>query len=586
MNKFYTSERSQQIVMALLKAHGIRKAVVSPGTTNLTLVASMQQDPWFELYSSVDERSAAYLACGLAAESGEPVVLSCTGATASRNYMSGLTEAYYRKLPILAITANQGRDKVGHLVPQNIDRSALPNDIAKTSVFVAPVTTKEEEWYCSVLVNKAILELTHNGGGPAHINLSTTYSRDYSVRELPPAQVINRVMPHNDFPELPEGRIAICIGSHKPFSTEETELIDSFCAEHDAVVFCDHTSGYKGQYRVLFALVGSQEQYDSPCRRVDTLIHLGEVSGDYDGMHFNTKQVWRVCEDGEIRDTFKRLRYVFEMPESSFFAHYASGTNTAQVQNSYLEACRQEYRKVHAAAPELPFSNLWIARQISARLPEHSVLHLGILNSLRSWNMFEIPQSVQSYCNVGGFGIDGNLSSLIGASLVHPEKLYFGVIGDLAFFYDMNALGNRHVGNNIRILLINNGKGTEFRNYNHPGAAFGEAADDYIAAARHYGNKSTNLVKHYAEDLGYEYASATSKEEFLQHADRFLHHEASERPMVLEVFTDSELESSALHTLKNSVSDFSTNTKKTFKNILRSVVGEKGVKLLKERLQK
>ena len=94
--KYYTNERSQQIVIALLKAHGIRKVVASPGTTNITLVGSMQQDPYFEMYSSVDERSAAYIACGLAAESGEPVVLSCTGATASRNYLPGYMNSEVR----------------------------------------------------------------------------------------------------------------------------------------------------------------------------------------------------------------------------------------------------------------------------------------------------------------------------------------------------------------------------------------------------------------------------------------------------------------------------------------------------------
>ena len=74
MDKFYTKERNAQIVLALLKARGIRKVVVSPGTTNIAIVGSVQNDPYFQVYSSVDERSAAYLACGLAAESGEPVV--------------------------------------------------------------------------------------------------------------------------------------------------------------------------------------------------------------------------------------------------------------------------------------------------------------------------------------------------------------------------------------------------------------------------------------------------------------------------------------------------------------------------------
>ena len=85
------------------------------------------------------------------------------------------------------------------------------------------------------------------------------------------------------------------------------------------------------------------------------------------------------------------------------------------------------------------------------------MVHLGILAPLRSWNYMGINSAYESDCNQGGFGIDGNLSTLIGASLVHPDKLYFGVVGDLSFFYDMNSLGNRHIKNNIRILVVNNG---------------------------------------------------------------------------------------------------------------------------------
>ena len=135
--KYYTVERNVQIVIALLKANGIKRVIASPGTTNMTFVGSIQQDPFFEIYSSVDERSAAYLACGMAAETGEPVVLSCTGATASRNYMPGLTEAYYRKLPVLAITSHRGDYQIGHLIDQQIDRRSLPNDIAIEHVVVS-----------------------------------------------------------------------------------------------------------------------------------------------------------------------------------------------------------------------------------------------------------------------------------------------------------------------------------------------------------------------------------------------------------------------------------------------------------------
>ena len=124
----YTNEKNVLILISLLKAYGIKRIIVSPGTTNFTFVGSIQNDTDFELYSSADERSAAYMACGMAAESGEPVVITCTGATASRNYMPALTEAYYRKLPVIAIMAHCGVDFIGNLRPQQIDRRISPTD--------------------------------------------------------------------------------------------------------------------------------------------------------------------------------------------------------------------------------------------------------------------------------------------------------------------------------------------------------------------------------------------------------------------------------------------------------------------------
>lgn len=578
--KYYTNERSQQIVIALLKAHGIRKVVASPGTTNITLVASMQQDPYFEMYSSVDERSAAYIACGLAAESGEPVVLSCTGATASRNYMPGLTEAYYRKLSVIAITATQGNHKVGHHIAQVIDRRSIPNDIALLSVDVPVSKDADSEWNCNILVNKALLECRRHGGGPVHINLATTYSRDFSVKELPQARMIRRVMPADVFPEISKGCIAVFIGAHQKFTDVETQALDTFCATYDAVVFVDHTSGYKGKYRVPVSILASQEKDYCTLTSMDLLIHIGEVSGGYIGMR--PRAVWRVNPDGELRDSYRQLTCVFEMEESAFFSHYANQSVVAR--HDYLDSCWTALKSTWAKVPAetLPFSNVWIASQTSQRIPAGSVLFLGILNTLRTWNYFDIPNTVYGYANTGGFGIDGYISSMIGASLVHPDKLYFCVAGDLAFFYDMNVLGNRHVGRNVRILLVNNGKGTEFRNYMHPGAAFGEEADKFIAAAGHYGNKSHLLVRHYAEDLGYEYLSANTKEEYLQNLERFLTPEITDRPMLFEVFTNNEDESEAIrmmNTLNVSASGMA-------KELTKAVLGEKGKNVVKKMLGK
>lgn len=580
MTQKYTDEKNILILLSLLKKHGIHKAVVSPGTTNIAFVSGMQRDPYFEVYSSVDERSAAYIACGLAAESGEPVILSCTGATASRNYMSGLTEAFYRKLPILAVTSMQAPSKIGHHIPQILDRSSVPNDIVRFSTALPIIKDADDYWDCEIKANKAILELFRHGGGPVHINLPTTYSRNFNVETLPDVRMINRITYNSEYPELPNGRIAIFVGSHKTFTQKETEALDLFCECNNAVVFCDHTSGYKGKYRMLFALAMAQ-QIDKSSILPDILIHIGEISGDYYSLGINCKQVWRVSEDGEIRDTFKKLRYVFEMSESLFFEHYTKHHQNNSLDN-YLQVCKTVLSKVSNKMLDVPFSNIWVASKMSSKLPEGSTIHFGILNSLRSWNFFDISNTITSYSNVGGFGIDGCVSSLIGASLVNKEKLYFGVFGDLAFFYDLNSIGNRCVGSNLRILLINNGKGVEFKNYNHPAARFGDEADLFMAASGHYGDKSRSLVKNYAIDLGFDYLSASNKDEFLNNLEFFTSKNNNSKPIIFEVFTDEENESQALKTIHELDMDSSNQ----IKNLIKGLVGQKGINLIKSFVSK
>ncbi len=565
-NEFYTNERNVQIVLYLLKAHGIRKVIASPGTTNVTLVASMQHDPFFEMYSSVDERSAAYIACGMAAESKEPVVITCTGATASRNYYPGLTEAFYRKLPVIAITATQNPARIGHHVAQVIDRQAHANDVTLYSELIQFVKNDADEWDCTIKVNKALHALKRNGGGPVHLNLETRYSPNFSVKNLPSAHIIEHIGAYDALPHLPEGRIAIFVGNHPPMSKNLCDAIDDFCSSYDAVVLCDHTSNYTGGYGIFNALIGAQDNYRSRLYDFDLLIHIGEVSGAYDNMNIiRTKQVWRVSEDGVIRDTFQKLSIVLEMPEERFFRNYGKKGNS---QRDNYNALRTEYLDAYNKFPEIPFSNIWIAKTLAPILPENCVLHLGILNTLRAWNFFEIPASITKFCNTGGFGIDGIVSSMIGASLASPKKLCFCILGDLAFFYDLNSMGNRHVGNNIRIMLINNGRGIEFRNPYHLCYQFGDAADHYMAASGHYGNQSPKLIKHYASDLGYEYLKANDKDEFLVAVKRFLNPTITDKPMIFEVFTQTEDEKTALFATHQILSDSYGIAKSVAKKIL------------------
>ncbi len=580
MNTYYTDEKNVQIMIALLKKHGIKKVIASPGTTNLTFVRSLQNDSYFQMYSAVDERSAAYMACGLAAETNEPVVLSCTGATASRNYLSGLTEAYYRKLPILAITATKDISKVGHNFAQVIDRSSMPKDVVRKSLLLPLIKDDVDFWDCEIKANDAILELRRHGGGPVHINLTTNYTRTFETKNLPEVRVINRVTTASLFPKLPNSKIAVFVGSHSQMDANLIDSLERFCKSKDAVVFTDHTSGYNGKYSVIHSLSSSQRLASFEELRPDLTIHIGEITGDYSASNIIGNEVWRVSEDGEIRDTFSKLKYVFEMTEKDFFDYYSTDENN--IKENYLMKWKEHLQRLNGQIPELPFSNIWIAKKIHGLLPVNSSVHFAILNSLRSWNFFDLPKTINSSSNVGGFGIDGCMSSLIGASLANSNKLYFGFIGDLSFFYDMNSIGNRNVGKNLRVLLINNGTGMEFRNFNHMAAQFGDSADEFIAAGGHFGNKSKTLVKNYCEDLNFEYMTASNKDEFEQVYKRFLAADLSDRSILLEVFTKQEDESEALEIITSISKTISGQTKDTIKNVL----GTNNIKKIKNIIRK
>jgi 2-succinyl-5-enolpyruvyl-6-hydroxy-3-cyclohexene-1-carboxylate synthase len=561
MEHYYTNERNHQILISLLKAHHINKVVASPGTTNSVFIGSIQNDPYFTIYSCVDERSAAYMACGLSFESGEPVVISCTGATAARNYMSGATEAYYSKLPILILTSSQPNRAIGHLTPQVTDRTAPPKDTCRLSIELPTCKDKIEEWFCEIQANKALLELKRHGGGPVHLNLITTYSYNettaLTAKEFPDSRIIRRVSYTDKFPVLNGKRNAVFVGSHKKWTQELISAVENFCEANNAVVLCDHTSNYQGKYRIPYALVIEQaalNRANTPAYAVDVLIHIGEVTGEEGAPRMiKSKETWRVSEDGEIRDYFKNMSRVFEMPEFTFFEHYS---RSDKKETSYYNECidvLKHYEGIRDTRfDEMPFSNSWIAQRIAPQIPNNTTVVLSILNTLRVWNYASFKPMVDLFCPVGGFGIDGASSLIVGASFAHPEKLYYGITGDLAFFYDLNSLGNRHIGNNLRILLINNGLGFEFKKcYAMAYRLLEDEVEPYVAAAGHFGKRSSSLVRHYAEDLGFEYLGASNKEEFDKTFKRFVSPELSERPMLFECFVTSEDESTALNIIQN-----------------------------------
>lgn len=532
----YTDDKNAQIVLALLKAYGIKKIVISPGTTNVPISRSVQVDPWFEVYSVVDERGAAYFAGGLAYQTGEPVVISCTGATASRNYIPGLTEAYYRNLPVIALTSQHHVSDYGNLVPQVTDRTVMQNDVKRISVHLPVIKDDEDRERCIISTNKALIKATSAGGGPVHINLPVSYLT-FNTKELPEVRKIDYINSEGLDSQAPAlsgdmsgKKIAVFVGAHRKFDERLQVALESFALKYNAAVIVDQTSSYKGQNAISLAQISDLKQ---SLNIPNLVIDMGSVTGEYAVGWLNNIETWRLSEDGEIHDRFQRQSKLFDCSEKLFFETLAKAT-PAQTSN-YFKELAQEVKDIKV--PDLPLSNTLVAYELSKRLPKNSNLHLGILNSLRNMNFFVLDKTIDTSSNVGGFGIDGALSTLIGQSMANRDKLTFGLVGDLAAFYDMNALGIRHISKNVRILLVNNGGGVEFRLNKTLEGQWAHETDEFISAHGHFGS-----MKAWAESMNFHYMSANTKKELKEKIvdfcapslDRF------DRPVLFEVFTKTE----------------------------------------------
>ena len=348
---------SIQIFTALLKAHGIRKVAACSGTDGVTFADFARRDSWFEVCTALDERSAGYIACGIAAETGEPVVLSCSGPNVSRSICPALTEAFYRQLPVLAVTP---APRAENLIPKFTDRPSLPNDCAKLSVYIPEIRTDEEKQAYTASINTGLLELTHNGGGPVHMNIAMD-SPENSAHELPEVRAVRRIEPcEKSMPEITAKTVGIFAASRSRWSTRLTESAEAFCEKYNAVIICPNTGNYRGKYWINPTFLP-----EDSCPDMDLMIHIGRSCEKYTPLR--AKDVWRVCLDGELQGTFGNLGCVFQMSDEEFFSRYIAlkAAGSSQPNAEYYSSWRSVWSRAHELVPELPFSGAWAAQQAS-----------------------------------------------------------------------------------------------------------------------------------------------------------------------------------------------------------------------------
>lgn len=577
----YNIQENVRIVVSLLKEYNIHHIVINPGGTNIPVAQAVQDDPFFHCYSVPDERSAMYFAIGLHLQTGEVIATSCTSAQATRNYIPGLTEAFYKHTPIVAITTSKLERYAYQQYMQAPDQTSLPVDCVKKSYDLPPVTDENTRAQCCKLAKEAILESTHRNPGPVQINLRIidTANSKYENVQLPNIRKVKRYMAWDSWDDvsLENKNVLIVVGEHRPFSDKQIETIEKFTKSHNAVVYVNHLSNYHGTYAINGNLLISVGGMGQEGMKPDVVITIGGQTGDYSiygtlNGGIGSAEHWRICEDGILVDTYCLLTKIFECPFDFFFERLSKDESAS---HSYFETWKSLNVGLKRDV-DVPFSNIYAAEILAPMIPQNSYINFAILNSLRSWCYFDLDPSIRGFGNVAAFGIDGCNSMLIGESM-NTNELCFMITGDLAFFYDMNALGIRHIKNNVRILLINNHGGTEFRfmtknwKYKHDVAPF-TSADGHNGLS----------AKGWAENCGFEYISASNKKELLANSEYFV--SRGDKSILFELFTDSQDELAAwdMFLSVNAI----TSPASKLKSAVAGIIGKDAVKIIKNILGK
>jgi 2-succinyl-5-enolpyruvyl-6-hydroxy-3-cyclohexene-1-carboxylate synthase len=537
----YSSNKSVLQLVSLLKAHAARQVVLSPGSRNAPLIQSLACDPFFTCHTVVDERSAGFYALGLAQYTGERVAVCCTSGTAALNYGPAVAEAFYQQIPLVFVTADRPDAWIGQRAGQTLPQAGLFHSLVKKSVHLPQIASAEDEWYCNRLINEALLETTRRGCGPVHINVPLAEPLFvYEESRLPEARKIRLGRPPSGAfgaygarflrfrrPMILAGQSA---GGRLPVS------LDKLSGAQDCVVLAEHLSNLSpSRYVCNFdALLHAVPEEALPDYAPDLLITFGG--------HVVSKRLWQflrahppvehwhVSADGEIADTYQCLTDVVEGEASRFVDCLAEQTRQPAPGRKAF-AARWLAASALIPEPEAEFSDLMAAGAFMKALPEGACVHLANSSSVRLAQLFRpVAGSLRIFSNRGTSGIDGCLSTAAGMSAV-SKSLTFLLTGDLAFFYDLNALWNRPLSPKLRILLNNNGGGQIF--YSLPG--FGTSA----IAERHIAVSHTENAGIWAERQGFVYLPVSGGPELLSRMPVFTAGEG-DKPVLMEVFTRKE----------------------------------------------
>lgn len=527
-------------LVSLLKKFRISKIVVSPGSRHNKLINSLQYDSFFKLYLVVDERSAAFFALGLIQECGEPVAITCSSGTACMNYGSAIVEAFYQRLPLLVLSNDRVPELLNQCEDQMYDQASTFISCTKYHCQLPVIDTHRDEWYCNRIINEALIELTHHGRGPVHINIpfAAHHGTAYDVKTLPDARKITvhqLPMLSSDWKNisirLKDKKVMIIWGqSVYPLHVVEKSE-NAFAEKYNVAVLTDKMSNCHANNAIINTTVtmSIMKGNQAPALQPDIVITVGAnyiFNNEIKAYLKNgTSEHWQVGKEDKVCDPFHTLTDIFEMPESHFFDMLVENCFDKTENDYYLG-----WKEISdlPTLPDMQYCELYAITRLMSQLPSNCDLQLANSQTIRMAHYIPIKEGIRVNCNRGVNGIDGSMSTAVGFGANSNRPLFY-ITGELSFFYDMNCLSIRHLSKKTRILLINNSGGAVM--YDQPRNTSTDNLPIYLAAGE------TKVAKGWAESLGFKYLPAHNKEE-VDAGVKVLLDESIDTPVILEVFTN------------------------------------------------
>ncbi len=467
-----------QVLINLLKDHGIKHIVFSPGSRNAPLVLGFNSDDFFKKYIVVDERSAAFVALGIAQQKEEPVIICSTSGSAVLNYAPALAEAFYQKIPIIAITADRPPEWINHGEGQSMNQKNVFQNFVAGSFNFPMLDHPDALWQTGIMTNEAIHTVSSKMK-PVHINfpfrepLYNTDSKNLRKARKVALTKISDNIHEDDLKKLVKiwnnssKKMIIC-GSVRP-SKELNKLLNNLNKDSTVTILTETTSNLYDK-KFISCIDRTLERIGSDPNFIpEIIITIGNsiISKKIKILlrKYNPIHHWHVEKTERAQDVFSSLTQFISISPISFFKQINPLLEIkAKVGfgKTWLKEHEISERNHNNFLEKCPWSDLKAHQLIQSHLPRKCNLQMGNSSSVRYIQLFLNKPEIKYNGNRGISGIDGTSSTALGAAIINKQTTVL-ITGDLSFIYDINALWNQSIPENLKIIVINNEGGGIFK---------------------------------------------------------------------------------------------------------------------------